>query len=223
MLPYFKKYGNSSGGPLNDICEKFRLKTRKNSIPVISLQGKHKINSPDELAKAIDAHYEKNKPCKCGIVGKGTMEMLSQKLFDAQSTPVGLSILKSKGDDIWCLETCSEWTYNLFAVNSFKGKLVEDAALEIIEKNISWKYIVEKSTEDMDCGSGVDLVIKLRETKEIISGIQIKPKSFFIMDRQYVKNAVKAAQATVDFPITNLIYDSNGDFTNFISVVSEFA
>ena len=43
------------------------------------------------------------------------------------------------------------------------------------------------------------------------------------MNRQYVKNAVKAAQATVDFPIVNLIYDSNGDFTNFISVVSEFA
>ena len=41
------------------------------------------------------------------------------------------------------------------------------------------------------------------------------------------KNALTIANTrvpvTVEFPIVNLIYDSNGDFTNFISVVSEFA
>ena len=75
----------------------------------------------------------------------------------------------------------------------------------------------------MDCGSGVDLVISLRESKQIVTGIQIKPKSYFHMNRPYVKAAVKAAQSTVDFPIVNLIYDENGDFTNFLSVVADFA
>lgn len=222
MLPYFEKYGNSSGGPLNDICEKFRLKTRKNSIPVIALQGKHKINSPQELADAIDRHYEENTPCECGIVGKGTMESMAQKLFNAQSTDKGLAILLEKGDDIWDLETCKKWTFNLFAVNSFKGKLVEDVALDRFKKNLSVNYTVEKADEDLDCGAGVDLVIRLRASKEIVSGIQIKPESFFTMNRQYVKNAVKAAQSTVEFPVINLIYNSNGDFTNFISIVSNF-
>ena len=219
---YFTKYGDSSGGPLNDICEKFRLKTRKNSIPVIALQGKHKINSPDELAAAIDEHYEENKRCWCGIVGKGTMEMLSQKLHDAQHTQEGLAILSEKGDVPWDLETCRHLTYNLFAVNSFKGKLVEDAALERFRNHISWKYLVEKTSEDMDCGSGVDLVVKVRETKEIIKGIQIKPQSYFHMKRAYVKRAVKAAQETVDFPVVDLVYNDEGDFVNFLAVVSDY-
>ena len=149
MKGYFVKYGDSSGGPLNDICEKFRLKTRKNSIPVIALQSKHKINSPEELAIAIDEHYKEKEPCWCGIVGKGTMEMMAQNLYDSQDTPEGLAFLTEKGDKPWDIDTCRRWTFNLFAVNSFKGKLVEDAAIERFRESLSWKYEVEKTTEDM--------------------------------------------------------------------------
>ena len=220
MLPYFDKYGNSSGGPLNDICEKFRIKTRKNSIPVIALQGKHTVHSASELASLIDIHHKDNPPCECGIVGQKTMEEISQALFDAQFTEQGRAILTLKNDEPYDIETCRAWTYNLFAVNSFRGKLVEDAALNEFRASVSEEYIVDKTTEDMDCGSAVDLVVLFRETNEIIAGIQIKPESFFSMNRQYVKTAVREAQSKLAFPVHDLIYDSNGDFTNFLSVIS---
>ena len=223
MLPYFKKYGNSSGGPLNDICERFKIKTRRNSIPVIALQGKHDVKTAKELAFLIDSHHKDNTPCSCGIVGQKTMAEISKSLYDAQFTEEGKAILTLKKDKPYDLETCNAWIYNLFAVNSFKGKLVEDSALDKLRDNVSWRYEVDKSSEDMDCGSAVDLVIILRESKEIIAGVQIKPESYFAMNRQYVKTAVKQAQKRVNFPVHDLIYDSDGDFTNFLSLISNFA
>jgi len=223
LLPYFEKYGNSSGGPLNDICEKFRIKTRKNSIPVIALQGKHTVHSASELATLIDEHHKDNPPCECGIVGQKTMEEISQALYDAQFTEGGRAILTLKKDKPYNIETCRAWTYNLFAVNSFRGKLVEDAALTEFRVSVSEEYIVDKATEDMDCGSAVDLIVILRETEESVAGIQIKPESFFTMNRQYVKTAVREAQSKLNFPVHDLIYDSNGDFTNFLSVISSWA
>lgn len=222
MLPYFEKYGNSSGGPLNDICEKFQIKTRKNSIPVIALQGKHTVHSAKELASLIDEHHQDNPPCECGIVGKRTMEEISKALYDVQFTEQGRAILTLKKDKPYDMETCRAWTYNLFAVNSFKGKLVEDAALADFRESVNEKYIVDKTTEDMDCGSAVDLVVSLRETEEIVAGIQIKPESYFSMNRQYVKTAVREAQAKLSFPVHDLVYDSKGDFTNFLPLVSRW-
>ena len=222
MLPYFEKYGNSSGGPLNDICEKFRIKTRKNSIPVIALQGKHTVHSAQELADLIDSHHKDNAPCDCGIVGQKTMEQISKSLYDAQFTEQGKAILTLKNDTPYDMETCRAWTFNLFAVNSFKGKLVEDTALADMRKAVSDYYKVDKSSEDLDCGSAVDLVVSIRETDEIIAGIQIKPESYFAMNRQYVKTAVKEAQSRVSFPVHDLVYDSQGDFINFLPLVSRW-
>ena len=95
-VDYFKKYGDSSGGTLNDICEAYRLATRKNSISVISLQQKHKIISPDHLLAEIDRHYHED--CECGLKSATTMEELAQKLYDAQDTEQGKAILKRKGE-----------------------------------------------------------------------------------------------------------------------------
>lgn len=148
------------------------------------------------------------------------MEEISKALYDAQFTEQGRAILTLKNDEPYDIETCRAWTYNLFAVNSFRGKLVEDAALNEFRASVSEEYIVDKTTEDMDCGSAVDLVVLFRETNEIIAGIQIKPESFFSMNRQYVKTAVREAQSKLAFPVHDLIYDSNGDFTNFLSVIS---
>ena len=93
---YFKKYGDSSGGTLNDICEAFRLATRSASISVISLQQKHKIISAEHLLAEIDRHYHED--CECGMKSKATIEQMAQKLHDAQSKSAGKAILDAKKD-----------------------------------------------------------------------------------------------------------------------------
>ena len=80
-VDYFKKYGDSSGGSLNDVCEAYRLATRKNSISVISLQQKHKIISPDHLLAEIDRHHHED--CECGL-----KQSITRRLLEKSAIPV---------------------------------------------------------------------------------------------------------------------------------------
>ena len=93
-MDYFKKYGDSSGGTLNDICEAFRLATRKNSISVISLQQKHKILSPDHLLAEIDRHHHED--CDCGLKSAATIEQMAKKLHESQEKASAKAILAQK-------------------------------------------------------------------------------------------------------------------------------
>ena len=117
---YFKKYGDSSGGTLNDICEAFRLATRKASISVISLQQKHNIISADHLLAEIDRHHHED--CDCGLKSNSTIAKMAQKLYEAQDTEQGKAILKRKGEQKWDLDTCTRWMGNLMGKKFLQGK-----------------------------------------------------------------------------------------------------
>jgi hypothetical protein len=212
-MDYFKKYGDSSGGTLNDICEAFRLATRKNSISVISLQQKHNIISPDHLLAEIDRHFHED--CECGMKSAATIEQMAQKLHDAQSKDSAKTILAEKGEQKWDYDTCLRWMGNLMGKNSFKGKRMEDAAIKALKVHI-WKYKVEKADEETDVAHMVDLVIK--QNKEVKAGIQVKPDSFYHMKLPYVKKL----HDQLDYPVYDLIYDGDGNWTNYLSVISHF-
>ena len=212
-VDYFKKYGDSSGGTLNDICEAYRLATRKASISVISLQQKHKIVSPDHLLAEIDRHYHED--CECGMKSASTIEQMAQNLYDAQSKSAGKAILDAKGEDIWDYETCLRWMRNLMGKNSFKGKKMEDAAIKALKVHI-WKFQVEKADEETDVSHMVDLVMK--QNGKVKAGIQVKPDSFYHMKLPYVKKL----HEKLDYPVYDLVYDGNGEWTNYLSVISNF-
>ena len=212
-MDYFKKYGDSSGGTLNDICEAFRLATRKNSISVISLQQKHKILSAEHLLAEIDRHYHED--CDCGLKSAATIEQMAKNLYDAQSKSAGKAILDAKGEDIWDYETCLRWMGNLMGKNSFKGKKMEDEAIKALKVHI-WKYQVEKADEETDVSHMVDLVMK--QNGKVKAGIQVKPDSFYHMNLPYVKKL----HDQLDYPVYDLIYDGEGNWTNYLSVISNF-
>ena len=156
-MDYFKKYGDSSGGTLNDICEAFSLATRKNSISVIALQQKHRIFSAEQLLSEIDRHF--HEVCECGMKSAATIEQLAQNLHDVQSKDTAKAILEAKSEKSWDLDTCLRWMQNLMGKNSFKGKKMEDEAIKALKVHI-WKYKVEKSDEETDVSHMEDLVIK---------------------------------------------------------------
>ena len=212
-MGYFKKYGNSSGGTLNDICEAFRLATRKNSISVISLQQKHKIFSAEQLLSEIDRHFHED--CECGMKSAATIEQMAQKLHDAQSKDTAKAILDAKNEEKWDLDTCHRWVKNLMGKNSFKGKRMEDEAIKVLKVHI-WKFKVEKADEETDVSKMVDLVMK--QNDEVIAGIQVKPDSFYHMNLPYVKKL----HDKLDYPVYDLIYDKDGKWTNYLSVISHF-
>lgn len=213
LLPYFVKYGDSSGGSLNDICDNFKIASRKNSIAVISLQQRHKIFSEEGLLAEIDRHYHEN--CECGLKAANTIKMLAQNLYMVQDKPAAQKFLKEKGEKMWCIETCHKWMKNLMGKNSFRGKRMEDEAIKALKVHI-WKFQVEKADEETDVLGGCDLVIK--QNNKIVAGIQVKPDTFYHMNITYVKEL----QEKLDYPVHDLIYDKDGTWTNFISVVSNF-
>jgi len=213
MLSYFKKHGDSSGGTLNDICEIYQIAIRKNSISVITLQRKHKIFSAKHLLAEIDRHYHED--CECGLKAATTIEMMAQTLFDSQDKDGGKAVLAEKGEEKWCLDTCLHWMGNLMGKNSFKGKEMEDEAVKALKKEI-WKFKIVKADEESDVCLGVDLF--MMQNDEIIAGIQVKPDSFYHMNIHYVKKL----QKELSYPVYDLIYDSNGKWTNYLSVISHF-
>ena len=62
----------------------------------------------------------------------------------------------------------------------------------------------------------VDLVMK--QNDEVIAGIQVKPDSFYHMNLPYVKKL----HDKLDYPVYDLIYDKDGKWTNYLSVISNF-
>jgi len=198
---------------LNDICEAFRLATRKASISVISLQQKHKVVSPDHLLAEIDRHYHED--CECGLKSAATIEQMAQKLHDVQSKDAAKAILEAKGEDSWDFDTCLHWMRNLMGKNSFKGKKMEDEAIKALKVHI-WKYQVEKADEETDVAHMVDLVIK--QNGKVKAGIQVKPDSFYHMKLPYVQKL----HDKLDYPVYHMVYDGNGDWTNYLSVISHF-
>ena len=92
---------------------------------------------------------------------------------------------------------------------------MEDEAIKVLKKEI-WKYKIEKSDEETDVSHMVDLVMK--QDDEVKAGIQVKPDSFYHMNLPYVKKL----HDKLDYPVYDLIYDSDGKWTNYLSVISHF-
>lgn len=92
---------------------------------------------------------------------------------------------------------------------------MEDEAVKVLKKEI-WKYKIVKADEESDVSSGVDLF--MMQNDEIIAGIQVKPDSFYHMNLHYVKKL----QKDLSYPVYDFIYNSNGEWTNYLSVISHF-
>ena len=92
---------------------------------------------------------------------------------------------------------------------------MEDEAIKALKVHI-WKYKVEKADEETDVAHMVDLVLK--QNGEVKAGIQVKPDSFYHMRLPYVKKLHEA----LDYPVYDLIYDSEGNWTNYLATLSYF-
>ena len=92
---------------------------------------------------------------------------------------------------------------------------MEDKAIKDLKVHI-WKYKVEKADEETDVAHMVDLVMK--QNDEIKAGIQVKPDSFYRMNLPYVQKL----HDELDYPVHHLIYDSEGEWTNYLATISNF-
>ncbi|GET45583.1 MjaI family restriction endonuclease [Capnocytophaga felis] len=115
------------------------------------------------------------------------------------------------------MKECIQWEYDLFVVQSLKGSLIENKAIQLL-KNQLHSFIVNQADGFVDEELRVDLII-LKNNIEIC-GIQVKPNTFNLM-RQGIINFNKNANAKWGKPVFYLFYDDVENFTNVQEVISE--
>jgi len=198
-----------TGGLLNYLNEAENISQPYNSVPVRKLIRIHKPKSKDELVDLIKYHYEND--CECGIKSKGTIEDFGKKLYDAQEP--------FWGEKKYSLKDCIQWEYDLFAINSFNGAVMEEKAAKELNKIIP-NYQITEADGYMDEKLRIDLVIAKGEIE--VCGIQVKPLTFLHM-RQEVITYNKKANEKWDKPVFYLYYNKNENFENIDDVIKKIS
>lgn len=197
----------ATGGLLNELNGKMGISSPSKSVPVMKLIKEHKPQSKEELVELIKFHYE-NK-CSCGIVSHGTVENFGKKLFESQ--------IEYWGEQKFTLKQCIQWEYDLFVVNSLKGGILENKALEKLTNYLRYTgFLVTETFGSLDEELRIDLVI----THEgiISSGVQVKPSTYLGM-REGVKQMNIISNERWGNPVHYLYYDQDGRFENMSEVV----
>ena len=219
MIPYFVKYGHSTGGPLNKITEldgaNFSLTSASKTVSLNELKRKHpEILYDEQMFDAVDKHYHEK--CECGVKSKKTIEMIAKSVYDEQDRPEAVVLLKKKGDDKWDFETCLEWIKLLYGRNTLSGQKMESKAVKDLSA-LLWKCRLSIAPDELDKKYCVDIVVK-NQSDEIIGGIQVKPITYYNRGFDHVTEANKKW----NHPVYHLKYDRDENWINRLEVLSKF-
>lgn len=196
-----------TGGALNLLNGKMGISAPKKSVPVMRLIKTHNPSSHSELEDLITFHHT-NK-CPCGIVSTGTVKDFGLRLYDAQ--------LQFWGEYKFSKIKCIQWEYDLFIVQSMKGKGVEKKAIQILNSELN-HLLFEETAGYLDDELRIDIIIRDNDSK-LIGGIQVKPESFKFMRNGVIYTQMKQ-NAKWPYPVWFLYYDKNYNFSNLQELVN---
>jgi len=188
-----------TGGELNELNGKMGISDPKRSVPVMRLIRNHKPKSKDALVQLIE--YHKDNKCECGVFSTGTVKEFGERLYASQD--------KYWGEKRYTLAQCIQWEYDLFVVQSLKGGMIEKKALIMLQNELPNLHF-EEAEGYLDDELRIDLLVFDR-SKNIIGGIQVKPKTFKSM-RPEVLFMQKKQNDKWDYPVWFLFYNKNESF-----------
>jgi len=196
-----------TGGPLNELNGKMGISAPNRSVPIMKLIREHKPKSKDELVELIKWHSENE--CECGVISHGTVESFGRNLYESQ--------IEYWGGYRYTLTECIQWEYDLFVVQSLKGGIVEQKAINVLTDTLE-NCSIEESEGYLDEELRIDLVISTNGGQ--IAGVQVKPLTFMKMRRSVI-TFNKNANQKWDKPVLYLYYDENEEFTNMDELIGE--
>ena len=196
-----------TGGELNQLNGDYGISAPNKSVPVMKLIKIHSPKSKDELYEQIKFHFENE--CSCGVKSQGTVEDFGKNLFNAQQAAWG----KKK----YSLQECIQWEYDLFVVQSLKGKLVEEKAIELLREKLN-DYKISEADGFVDEELRVDLIVTKNESE--VYGIQVKPSTFKLM-RAGVIIFNMQANSKWGKRVFYLYYNDKEDFSNLNEIAEE--
>ena len=188
-----------TGGELNELNGKMGISNPSTSVPVMKLIKTHNPKSKEALVQLIE--YHKINRCSCGIVSKGTVREFGEWLYESQK--------KHWGQYKYTLEQCIQWEYDLFVVQSLKGGIIEKEAAKLLQTALN-HYIIEEAQGYLDDELRIDLIV-YDLNKNIVGGIQVKPKTFNSM-RPEVLFMQKKQNLKWGHPVWFLFYNKDESF-----------
>lgn len=195
-----------TGGELNELNGKMGISNPSTSVPVMKLIKTHNPKSKDALVQLIE--YHKINRCSCGIVSMGTVKEFGEWLFESQ--------IKYWGKYKYTLEQCIKWEYDLFIVQSLKGGIIEKEAAKLLQKALI-NFVVEEAQGYLDDELRIDLIV-YDLNKNIVGGIQVKPKTFNSM-RPEVLFMQKKQNLKWGHPVWFLFYNKDENFEDLDSLI----
>jgi len=196
-----------TGGPLNKLNGMAGISAPNRSVPVIRLVKAHNPRSAGELEQLIADHVGGN--CACGVVSQGTVQDFGRNLYDAQK--------KYWGYHRFTLGECVQWEYDLFILQTLKGRTMEDKCADELQKLLGNEYAVKFANRYADEELRVDL--EVCKNNNVIAGIQVKPTSYNKV-RAGIRAFNESANAKYAHTVFYALYDyDSGDFTNIEAIV----
>jgi len=162
-----------TGGELNRINERFRINSRRKSVPIMPLLSHHRVHTPSEVEALIAAHVvtQGEECCSCKIVSQGTVVDFGTNLFEACK----------RINSNHTLEQCIDFQRQLFTVAPLRGRVYESRSRIVLSDRIGGSFTTRSPTEHEEFQLAVDYVVM--DGTRPVCGIQVKPSSFFYKKR----------------------------------------
>lgn len=215
-----------TGGPLNDLNERCMCNAMHKTIPIMRLMRMHRPQSSDEVEGWIE-HYANSKTSQDAMRSTGTVRdfgaTLHQCQFRDHAWRMKHGLLLDK--DLFTLDECYAFMYNLFCVAPIQGAFIEDRARQSIQAGIQKQLKsnqnilvhVENASEETDRTHAVDLevlVFRFSNSAMLSSfntgnfhtkvGIQVKPSS--LSNRQSTIKMNQKKNRRYGYPVVYLFY-----------------
>jgi len=198
-----------TGGPLNELNGKAGISAPNRSVPVSRLVKAHNPKSAEELERLIAVHVDGK--CKCGVVSRGTVQDFGRNLYHAQK--------KYWGEYRFSLQQCIQWEYDLFILQTLKGKTMEHECVAQLNNILGEQFDVKFTSRYIDEEIRVDL--EICKENQIVAGIQVKPSSYNQV-RKNVHTFNELANQKFGRPVFFAFYDYDSEkFLNLEVVKSE--
>jgi len=199
----------ATGGPLNRLNELNRCNARANSVPIMSLLDAHPTDDPEVLKQCIEEHACIE--CECGIKSKGPVEKFALSLFDAQFTPASAPWRQKYGT--FSYDDCFKFQRALFCEAPIRGRRFEMKSRGIVERLLRAKYPTIKTRKASgfeDASLGIDYLVSVAPSLDVLLGIQVKPHSAMMMGSVLNMHARKHEKCT--FPVFFHVYRADASF-----------
>lgn len=146
---------------------------------------KYKPNTIEEFIEAYTNDYDRNYNFEKHI-GSKNLGRSEEQLMDVAKL---LYNKVSRRDKTITLDLCFDAIVNYVLIATYLGHIAERT---VAEKLISYgKYDIEETYDDIDAVYGVDIIVKDKTSKKVISYIQVKPLSSFYHEKYRTRRWVK--------------------------------